>query len=87
MSRVGEHEYIGKEYVCQEPNEIHKMEMLIDHKILKPSPFLMRLRRAATKRKDSVCGTSKVYYLVFEKPFQTLKEECIGRKIKENRLS
>jgi len=87
MSRVGEHEYIGKEYVCQGADEVQRMERLIDHKILNPSPFLMRLRRVATKHKASVCSSAKVFYLVFEKPFQTVKEECISRKIKGRRFS
>lgn len=87
MSRVGESEYIGKEYVCRGADAIHRMERLIDHKILNPTPFLMRLRRASTKSTEGVCSTGKVFYLVFEKPFQTLKEECITRKIKRGRFN
>ena len=87
MSRVGESEYIGKEYACSGTDEIQRMERLIDHKILNPSPFLMRLRRANIKQQDGACSSAKVFFLVFEKPFQTLKEECISRKIKNGRFS
>lgn len=63
------------------------MEHLIDSKIMNPSPFLMRLRRAATKNKENICSDTRIFYLVFEKPYQTLKEDCISRRIKGGRFS
>jgi serine/threonine protein kinase len=63
------------------------MERLIDSKVLNPSPFLMRLRRAAAKNKNAICSDTRVFYLIFEKPYQTLKEECINRRIKGGRFS
>lgn len=47
----------------------------------------MRLKRAAIKNQQGLCSTTRTFYLVFEKPYQTLKEESINRKIRNARFT
>lgn len=49
MSRVGESEYIGKEYPCYGDRKAQEIEAAIDKKIFDPCPFLMRLVRVGLK--------------------------------------
>jgi hypothetical protein len=85
MSRAGEHEYIGKEVQCSS-SQLQSMHLMLDRKVLQPSPNLMRLVRVA-HRKQSLCTDVRTFYLVFEKPFQTLKEESLNRKFSQAAFS
>ena len=54
---------------------------------MKPSLYFTKLKKVAIRRSKGACSDSKIYYLIFEKPYQSLKTECINRKIKECRFT
>ena len=57
---------------------------MIDKKVLAPSPFVVKLVKVGEKVEEFSCTENKTFCLIFEKPFKTLKEDTIYRKI-ENR--
>jgi len=56
------------------------MENMIDKKILQPCPYLMKLVRVGLKKERARCEESKIFCMVFEKPYKTLKEDSIFKK-------
>ena len=51
------------------------------------SPYLLRLVRAGKKKETGYCSDKSVFYLVFEKPYQSLKEESLLRKSRRGKFT
>ena len=50
------------------------MERLIDIKLSIQSPYAAKLERAQTENHQQYCAYGKNFYVLFKKPFQTLKQ-------------